>query len=76
MLETREAGIRDSYRHISSLVADIAHQSKTPLDALVSLDWQSGCVMLGICIVVSMVSGVAVFRLTKSSSVVERIPID
>ncbi len=33
-LEAREAGVQDSYRRISSLVADIAHQSKTPLSAL------------------------------------------
>ncbi len=48
----------------------------TAMDALVSLDWLSGCVMLGVCIAVSMASGVAVFRLTKSASVVERIQID
>ena len=33
-LETREAKVRDSYKSISSLVADIAHQSKTPLSSI------------------------------------------
>lgn len=33
-LETREAKVRNGYRNISSLVADIAHQSKTPLSSI------------------------------------------
>ena len=33
-LETREAKIQNAYRSISSLVADIAHQSKTPLSSI------------------------------------------
>lgn len=33
-LETREAKVQDSYKSISSLVADIAHQSKTPLSSI------------------------------------------
>ena len=33
-LETREAKVRSGYRNISSLVADIAHQSKTPLSSI------------------------------------------
>ncbi len=33
-LETREAKIQDGYRRISSLVSDIAHQSKTPLSSI------------------------------------------
>ena len=33
-LETREKKVRDGYRSISSLVADIAHQSKTPLSSI------------------------------------------
>ena len=33
-LETREARVQNGYRSISSLVADIAHQSKTPLSSI------------------------------------------
>jgi len=33
-LETREAKIQNGYRNISSLVSDIAHQSKTPLSSI------------------------------------------
>ncbi|MBO5219275.1 MAG: HAMP domain-containing histidine kinase [Clostridia bacterium] len=33
-LETREAKVRSGYKNISSLVADIAHQSKTPLSSI------------------------------------------
>lgn len=33
-LETREAKVQNGYRSISSLVADIAHQSKTPLASI------------------------------------------
>ena len=33
-LETREAKVQNGYRSISSLVADIAHQSKTPLSSI------------------------------------------
>lgn len=33
-LETREAKVQNGYKSISSLVADIAHQSKTPLTSI------------------------------------------
>ncbi|MBQ7299269.1 MAG: HAMP domain-containing histidine kinase, partial [Clostridia bacterium] len=33
-LETREAKVQNGYKNISSLVADIAHQSKTPLSSI------------------------------------------
>ena len=33
-LETREAKVRSGYKNISALVADIAHQSKTPLSSI------------------------------------------
>ena len=33
-LETRESKVQDGYKSISSLVADIAHQSKTPLSSI------------------------------------------
>jgi len=33
-LETREAKVQDRYKSISALVADIAHQSKTPLSSI------------------------------------------
>ena len=33
-LETRESKVQNAYRSISSLVADIAHQSKTPLSSI------------------------------------------
>lgn len=33
-LETREKKVQDGYRSISSLVSDIAHQSKTPLSSI------------------------------------------
>ncbi|MGN1409458.1 MAG: FtsX-like permease family protein [Eubacteriales bacterium] len=48
----------------------------TAMDALVSLNWLSGVVMLAVCIAVSIASGIAVFRLTKSTSVVERIKVE
>jgi len=48
----------------------------TAMDALVTLNWQSGIIMLAVCIAVSVISGIAVFRITKSSSVVERIKAD
>ena len=48
----------------------------TAMDALVTLNWQSGIIMLTVCIAVSVISGLAVFRITKSSSVVERIKAD
>ncbi len=34
-LETKEANIKNSYNSISSLVADIAHQCKTPLSSII-----------------------------------------
>ena len=33
-LETREAKVQNGYKNISSLVSDIAHQSKTPLSSI------------------------------------------
>ena len=36
----------------------------------------SGVIMLAVCIAVSILSGLAVFRLTKSSAVVERIKVE
>ncbi len=48
----------------------------TAMDALVSLHWLSGVIMLAVCIAVSVLSGLAVFRLTKSAAVVERIKVE
>ena len=48
----------------------------TAMDALVTLHWLSGIVMLAVCIAVSVLSGLAVFRLTKSDAVVERIKVE
>lgn len=48
----------------------------TAMDALVTLHWLSGVVMLAVCIAVSILSGLAVFRLTKSDAVVERIKVE
>ena len=48
----------------------------TVMDSLVSLNWLSGVIMLAFCIAVSVVSGLAVFRLTKSAAVVERIKVE
>ena len=48
----------------------------TAMNALVSLNWQSGVIMLMVCIAVSVLSGLAVFRLTKSAAVVERIKVE
>jgi len=48
----------------------------TAMDALVSLHWLSGVIMLAVCIAVSILSGLAVFRLTKSAAVVERIKVE
>lgn len=48
----------------------------TAMNALVSLNWLSGVIMLAVCITVSVLSGLAVFRNTKSSSVVERIKVE
>lgn len=45
----------------------------TAMNALVSLNWLSGIIMLAVCIAISILSGMAVFRLTKSAAVVERI---
>ena len=45
----------------------------TAMDALVSLHWLSGVMILAVCITVSILSGLAVFRLTKSAAVVDRI---
>ena len=48
----------------------------TAMNALVSLNWLSGVIMLAVCITVSILSGLAVFRLTKSAAVVERIKVE
>jgi len=48
----------------------------TAMDAMVSLHWLSGVLMMVVCIAVSILSGIAVFRLTKSAAVVERIKIE
>lgn len=48
----------------------------TAMDALVSLRWLSGVLMLAVCIAVSIFSGLAAFRLTKSAAVVERIKVE
>ena len=48
----------------------------TAMDALVTLHWLSGVIMLAVCIAVSVLSGLAVFRLTKSDAVVERIKVE
>lgn len=45
----------------------------TAMDALVSMNWLSGALMLSVCILVSILSGTTTFRLTKSAAVVERI---
>lgn len=42
-LETREAKIKNGFRNISSLVADIAHQSKTPLSAILMYTEMNDC---------------------------------
>ena len=54
----------------------IAMIVNTAMDALVTLHWLSGVIMLTVCIAVSVLSGLAVFRLTKSSAVVERIKVE
>ncbi len=48
----------------------------TAMDALVSLHWLSGVIMLAVCIAVSVLSGMAAFRLTKSAAVMERIRVE
>jgi len=48
----------------------------TAMNALVSLNWLSGVIMLMVCIAVSVLSGLAVFRLTKAAPVVERIKVE
>jgi ABC-type antimicrobial peptide transport system permease subunit len=48
----------------------------TAMDALVILHWQSGVIVLAVCIAVSILAGLVVFRLTKSSAVVERIKVE
>lgn len=48
----------------------------TAMDALVSLHWLSGVLMMAVCIMVSILSGMTVFRLTKSAAVVERIKVE
>jgi len=46
------------------------------MDALVTLHWQSGVIMLAVCIAVSILSGMAVFRLSKSTPVSQRINVE
>ena len=48
----------------------------TAMDALVSMNWLSGALMLAVCILVSILSGTTTFRLTKSAAVVERIQVE
>ena len=48
----------------------------TAMNALVSLNWLSSVLMMAVCIAVSILSGMAVFRLTKSAAVVERIKVE
>lgn len=48
----------------------------TAMDAMVGLNWISGAVMLTVCIVLSAVSGIVLFRLTKSDAVVQRIKVE
>lgn len=48
----------------------------TAMGALVSLHWLSGVMMLAVCITVLILSGLAVFRLTKSAAVMERIKLE
>lgn len=55
------------------LISVIIH---TAMDGLVSLHWLSGILMMAVCMMVSILSGIAVFRLTKSTAVVERIKVE
>lgn len=55
------------------LISVIIH---TAMDGLVSLHWLSGILMIAVCMMVSILSGIAVFRLTKSTAVVERIKVE
>lgn len=55
------------------LISVIIH---TAMDGLVSLHWLSGVCMMAVCMMVSILSGIAVFRLTKSTAVVERIKME
>lgn len=49
---------------------------RSALDTTLPISYASGIVMLVICIAVSVLSGMIVFRLTKSTSVVERIKVE
>lgn len=55
------------------LISVIIH---TAMDGLVSLHWLSGILMIAVCMMVSILSGIAVFRLTKSTAVVKRIKVE
>ena len=48
----------------------------TAMDALVSMNWLSGALMLAVCILVSILSGTMTFRLTKAAAVVARIQVE
>lgn len=48
----------------------------TAMESMVSLNWLAGAVMLTVCIAVSVLSGMSVFRLTKSDAVVDRIKLE
>ncbi len=43
------------------------------MDALVKLNWISGVIALAVCIAVSVLSGTAMYRITKSASIVTRM---
>lgn len=49
---------------------------RSVLDTALPISYASGIVMLVICIAVSVLSGLIVFRLTKSAAVVERIKVE
>ena len=49
---------------------------RTALEEPLPISYFSGILMLAVCIAISVLSGLAVFRLTKSSAVVERIKVE
>ena len=69
----RQCGSSDYGLHWFSVDSLIIN---TAMGALVSLHWLSGVMMLAVCITVTILSGLAVFRLTKSAAVVERIKLE
>ncbi len=48
----------------------------TAMDAIVTLHWQSGVIMLALCVGISVLSGTVVYKMTKSAPVVERIKVE